>query len=269
MKFITAFFMSWGNFLTIPCPYKRWDSKLKNMMLSLLPLVGGVVGIVWCIVIGVMRWINLNSDVTIPGQLAAIVGTFVIFSTCGFMHLDGYMDCSDAIMSRRPLEERQRILKDSNVGAFAVIMVVFLLIFWYASMEIAWKTAPIICFFIIPVCSRTFSGYNVLSRKPIGHSQYKDDYNLPGKRKLILLMYTTWILVILLSVVFFNIFFNCNSRQSYLTIITLIFVIGIVEEITCIYANRQLGGMSGDIAGLAICMGELSGVITLAIIYGM
>ena len=37
------------------------------------------------------------------------------------------MDCNDAIMSRRPLEERQRILKDSTVGAFAVVTVVFAL----------------------------------------------------------------------------------------------------------------------------------------------
>ena len=46
--------------------------------------------------------------------------------------LDGFMDCTDSIMSRRDLEERQRIMKDPTVGSFAVVMVCFLLITWFA-----------------------------------------------------------------------------------------------------------------------------------------
>lgn len=34
------------------------------------------------------------------------------------------MDCCDAILSRRDLRERQRILKDSTCGAFRVIALV-------------------------------------------------------------------------------------------------------------------------------------------------
>lgn len=44
----------------------------------------------------------------------------------GFMHLDGYMDVCDAVLSRRELATRQRILKDSHCGAFAVIGMVLL-----------------------------------------------------------------------------------------------------------------------------------------------
>ena len=37
MKLLTGFFMAWGNFLTLPCPLKRWDKDLKNYMLGFLP----------------------------------------------------------------------------------------------------------------------------------------------------------------------------------------------------------------------------------------
>ena len=49
------------------------------------------------------------------------------------MHMDGFMDVNDAIMSRRPLEDRLRILKDSTVGAFAVITVMFLVLAMYVA----------------------------------------------------------------------------------------------------------------------------------------
>ena len=51
MKLITAFFMAWGNFLTIPCPLKKWDNDLKNNMLAFLPSIGAVVGGVWVLLI--------------------------------------------------------------------------------------------------------------------------------------------------------------------------------------------------------------------------
>ena len=46
----------------------------------------------------------------------------------GFLHLDGFMDSCDAILSRRDLEERRRILKDPHTGSFAVISLVILTI---------------------------------------------------------------------------------------------------------------------------------------------
>mgnify|MGYP002446176900 CR=1 FL=1 len=36
------------------------------------------------------------------------------------------------ILSRRPLEDRQRILKDSHTGAFAVISIVFYILAYFA-----------------------------------------------------------------------------------------------------------------------------------------
>ena len=47
MKLITGFFMAWGNFLTLPCPLKRWDNDLKNYMLGFLPSVGLIIGLIW------------------------------------------------------------------------------------------------------------------------------------------------------------------------------------------------------------------------------
>ena len=34
MKIFIGLFMAWGNFLTVPCPLKKWDNDLKNYTVS-------------------------------------------------------------------------------------------------------------------------------------------------------------------------------------------------------------------------------------------
>mgnify|MGYP001320386752 CR=1 FL=1 len=254
MKFIIGFFMAWGNFITLPCPYKRWDSKLLNLMLMFLPSIGAVIGALWLIVIELLVYFQL------PDQIVAFTAVFFLFAICGFMHMDGFMDCNDAILSRRPLEERQRILKDSNVGAFAVVTVVFLLIGWYAAMSAELENTDFLVFFMIPVLSRTIAGGCVLKYKPIGHSQYAADYEEPGKGKYYLgmLIQLAAFTVIWLAV------FGLGSAGLKDGIVALIEVAVCITA--CGYARHQLGGMSGDIAGYTICFGELAGIIAAAVI---
>lgn len=208
-KNLTALFMAWGNFTVIPCPYKHWDSRLNHRMLMFLPVIGAVIGIVWVACLTLLRWIGL------PSLLLAAAAEFLLFRLCGYMHLDGFMDVSDAVMSRRPLEERQKILKDSRVGAFAVICLVFLLLVWFAasfslfsalqravtdSLDIQ-NAASLLPFFLIliPVFSRACGGRMVLAYQPIKSSQYVQGNTDPEKRKYRIGIY---FLVLVLTIVF-------------------------------------------------------------------
>lgn len=251
MKFITAFFMTWGNFMVLPCPHKKWDGKLKNLMLALLPAAGAVIGLLWA----ALYWLLLQLD--IPLLLSGFVMMFYIFAVCGFMHMDGFMDCNDAILSRRPLEERQRILKDSTVGAFAVVTVAFLLLAWFSAMNTAFYQLSYAELFLLPVISRGMGGFGVLSYKPIGHSQYVEDYKQPERAKyragLFLQMAAAAAAAALLS------------ETPWRTLICA-GVTAAAAFVACAYARKQLGGMSGDIAGYTICVGELAGIITLAVL---
>ena len=262
MKVITAFFMAWGNFLTIPCPYKKWDNDLKNTMLAFLPSVGAVVGGLWVLLIWVIRFIAERTDLpfTIPISLGAVIAVYFLFASCGFMHMDGFMDCTDAIMSRRPLEVRQRILKDSNVGAFAVVMVVFLVLTDYASMTGAVWNAALQALFLIPVTSRAAAGLAVMIYRPIGHSQYKEDFEKP-KRKLRTLAVVQMAVYVAIALIIAGVTTFAGTAAFAACLAT---VFG-----ACIagwYARRQLGGMSGDVAGYMICWGELAGLITAAVL---
>ena len=114
-QYLTGFFMAWGNFCALPCPCKRWDTNATPLMLGFLPSVGVIIGAIWAVLYFAAVYFGL------PYLVVAFLVTFLPFALCGFLHMDGFMHCSDAILSRRPLEDRQRILKDSHTGAFAVI----------------------------------------------------------------------------------------------------------------------------------------------------
>ena len=250
-KFIIGFFMAWGNFITLPCPYKRWDSQLKNMMLAFLPSIGMVIGLLWMGRFWIMLRIELSP------LLISFLMMFYIFAICGFMHMDGFMDCNDAIMSRRPLEDRQRILKDSTVGAFAVVTVAFLLLAWFAAMSTAIYRISYADLLTLPVVSRAISGLAVLVYQPIGHSQYVEDYKAPGRWKYRLSVLLQTGLVMGLSVLL---------GAGWIKMLICSAVIAVVGFIACLYARKQLGGMSGDIAGYTICIGELAGIFALAVL---
>lgn len=255
MKFIIGFFMAWGNFITLPCPYKRWDSNLKNMMLAFLPGVGVVVGVLWMVLFAILDWL------TLPPMIAGLIMVLYIFAVCGFMHMDGFMDCNDAIMSRRPLEDRQRILKDSLVGAFAVVTAVFLILAWFAAMTTIMEGNKFntveLHLLLIPVLSRGVSGLHVLTCKPIGHSQYVKDYEDKGRGK-----YRAAVVLQMAVVVAIVAALGSDIVTTAWTAATVI----LANVIACGYARKNLGGMSGDIAGYGICISELAGILALAVI---
>ena len=111
---VTAFFMAWGMFWMVPCPLKWWDERARKGMLLFLPVIGLLNGLVWALFV----WLR---EKYLPGLLGAGLLTVIPYVFSGFIHLDGYMDCADAVLSRRDLETRRKILKDSHVGSFAVV----------------------------------------------------------------------------------------------------------------------------------------------------
>lgn len=159
--------MAWGNFCSLPCPLKRWDNRAKSLMLGFLPSVGLIIGLLWAAIYFALVYLGF------PYLPIVFMVTFLPFALCGFIHLDGFMDCSDAIMSRRPLEERQRILKDSHTGAFAVVSLIFLLLAYYSCVSTAVGVGiDFVNMVMIVVLSRSVSGIHVLLCKPMKQSQY-------------------------------------------------------------------------------------------------
>ena len=288
--------MAWGNFCSLPCPAKRWDNNYTSLMLGFLPLIGLVIGIIWSAVYFGLVYLGF------PFFVVAFLITFLPFALCGFMHMDGFMDCCDAIMSRRPLEERQRILKDSNTGAFAVVSMIFLILDYFCFLSTAVTTGVDFANMVmIVVLSRAVSGLHVLICKPMGQSQYAqmqeeaealnnseaseaveisetvetfekteeiancetdEKAEEPAASKKSTKKQGIILLCVLLAIISALAFWS----SSYLIATALVSAFTALGCLIAIqYAKKNLGGMSGDIAGFGIIWGELMGVFALVL----
>lgn len=296
MKYFTGLMMAWGNFCSLPCPAKRWDNNYTSLMLGFLPLIGLVIGIIWSTVYFGLVYLGF------PFFVVAFLITFLPFALCGFMHMDGFMDCCDAIMSRRPLEERQRILKDSNTGAFAVVSMIFLILGYFCFLSTAVTTGVDFANMVmIVVLSRAVSGLHVLICKPMGQSQYAqmqeeteavinsevseaveisetvetfekteeiancetdEKAEEPAASKKSTKKQGIILLCVLLAIISALAFWS----SSYLIATALVSAFTALGCLIAIqYAKKNLGGMSGDIAGFGIIWGELMGVFALVL----
>ena len=163
-----AFAMCQSMFCAIPFPGNIWNEQARDKMLLFLPVVGLEIGAIWA---GLAWLCNvLNLPVLVKGLILSVYP----YLLTGFIHLDGYMDVTDAVKSYRSLERRREILKDSHVGAFAVIGIVLLLLAQFAFMASAKENAEVRILVFVPAVSRCCSALAVTILKPMNTSQYAD-----------------------------------------------------------------------------------------------
>jgi len=268
MKYIRVFFMCFGMFTAIPCPYRPWEEKSRNLMMVFFPIIGLIIGLLW------YALYLITEKISLPMQLQAAALMIYPYLVTGFIHLDGFMDTSDAVLSRRPLEEKLRILKDPHTGAFAIISLAVLFIVCFAAMlaileginrDINRYENLMTVLILIPVISRVCSAFAVLNLKHLNHIQYSGEF-----RKKVSRVHT--IVLILMGFLIFvagylaDIYLNLSGNTflpSYGHLVVLLTTI-ITYLISLFYAVRQLGGMSGDLSGYSLTMAEACAIVTIA-----
>ena len=232
-------------FCAIPFPGNIWDEKARDKMLLFLPVVGLEIGAIW----SGMAWLcnMLNLPVLVKGLILSLYPYLVT----GFIHLDGYMDVTDAVRSYRSLERRREILKDSHVGAFAVIGIVILLLAQFVFMASARDHADFRALLFVPAVSRCCSALAVTALKPMNTSQYADQ----KKPKSHLVILTA------MTALFVAAGFLLCGRYGF-TLLGCLAGFGLALR----KAYRSLEGMNGDISGYSLSLAELCAAAVYALI---
>lgn len=242
-RFANAFFMGLGMFTSLPCPYRPWDEDARDLMLVCLPLVGAVIGLLWVVLCALIRRL-------LPFGLWSASVVALPWLLTGFIHLDGFMDTCDALLSWRPLEKRLAILKDSHTGSFAVISLVLLAMFSYeAAGTLDWKNLQALLF--VPIISRCGSAYCVLTLRPIGHSEYA---KLEGKTAQRVAVVAMWLIALILCRV-------CHGRRMAAALI----VETLAYALSMLWAYRTMKGVSGDLAGFSLTLAECAALVAMAV----
>ena len=236
-RYLHAFFMCQSMFCAIPCPIQIWDEKARDKTLLFLPVIGLEIGAIWVLL---ARLCSL-----LPPLLTALVLCVWPFLATGYIHLDGFMDVTDAVGSYRTLERRREILKDSHVGSFAVIGVCLLLLAQFALFASLPKGTNYLILLLIPAVSRCCSALAVALLKPMSTSQYAQRQASKG--------YLCTLVLMLLALLVAGFLF-CRRCGVALVGCLLGYALAVRK------GYQSLDGMNGDISGYALTLGELCAV---------
>jgi len=231
-------------------PYKVWKDESVRHMMKLYPLVGLIVGFINYFICRIADYSNLS---TILISAITMVAPFII---TGMLHLDGFMDVSDALLSRRDQKEKIRILKDPNTGAFAVISLAILFIIDFAAIyTLVENKVNVIGIIIIPIISRALMALMLIKKESMKESSLGSYFKKDTGKLDIIILY----LILLISCTSFVLIFNLKA--------ILVPVFMIISAIVSVNkSTKELGGMSGDSAGYGLVIAEVVGILFLAII---
>jgi adenosylcobinamide-GDP ribazoletransferase len=118
---------AFGTLTVLPARLTRWDRAAARGGMLAAPLVGVVVGLAAAACGGLLVALG-------AGPLLAAVGTVAVPAvlTRG-LHLDGLADTADALGSGKEAQDALRIMKQSDIGPFGVVTLVFVLLAQVAS----------------------------------------------------------------------------------------------------------------------------------------
>ncbi|MEK3713301.1 adenosylcobinamide-GDP ribazoletransferase [Paenibacillus sp. FSL R7-0333] len=108
----------------------EFSPELLRASVVYYPLVGAAIGLSTALGAAAAGWL-------LPAWPAAVITLILWVGLTGGLHLDGWMDSADALLSYRSRERMLEIMKDSRVGAMGVLACVLLLLL-KASLLAAW-----------------------------------------------------------------------------------------------------------------------------------
>jgi len=230
---LNDFFLAIGTLSRIRVP----TIKKVNYQRSTIyfPVVGFVAaGILFCV--------TYLCGFLFSQSISRILGLIVYYMLFGYFHFDGLLDCIDGFFpSHKSKEDRLRIMKDSNTGAFALLFGVLFLM-----LEIFCALNAVEYWFFFPVFGRFTPLFLMTFSKAATDTGLGKVY-FPYKKKYLLF-----------SIIFLLPFFFISLHLLY-----GIIAVALIAFVVAQYAKSKIGGTTGDVIGLSIMISELAFLLYL------
>lgn len=228
-------------FLTrIPIPISI-DFDDKNLKTSILffPFVG--------ILIGLLAGLPYSYIYSINNQVSAILALLLLVIVTGGMHIDGLSDTFDGFFSNRNKEKILEIMKDSRVGAFGVVSIIMYLMLEFVFLSNI-KTDHLLVLMIAVGNSRTVITYIISTKK----SARPDGMGKMFQRTKPIKNFLVGLIVHIFLIIYIN--------PYYIISLILNFIIG---EYISYLSYKKIDGVTGDVYGTIILLGEITSLIGL------
>lgn len=255
LSYLKSVIIAFSLYSRIPMPVFDWDEDNMKHVLSFLPLVGIVIGLLGFL------YLKLCSLTEIPAFAGATGLLLIPVLVTGGFHADGFMDVQDALKSYGDREKKLDIMKDPHVGAFAVISILTASLIWLASLylmaeksmsegrqELVYVYLALFCFV------RGFCGIScIIYKKARDSGMLKTETGRLANADTMILIF--WILLSWAVMLIFSI-------AAAVAAMALMILFTMWYGRMC---DRNFGGVTGDTAGYFVVTGELVITALLAV----
>jgi adenosylcobinamide-GDP ribazoletransferase len=237
---INSFIIAFSMYSKVPMPKASWEEDHMKYVMCFFPLVGALIGAV------LFGWNYIGNVLSFSRVFQTIIMILIPIVITGGIHMDGFLDTTDALKSYQSVEKKLDILKDPHTGAFAVIACIgyYLLTFgvWY---DMKSSSIPILA--ISFLLSRALSGLAVVTFPLAKNSGLVATFSNQAKKKITKIAMLLFIIMCGMGMILVNL---------YLGIVCFLSAIGVF--VYCRHmAIKEFGGITGDIAGYFLQVCEL------------
>lgn len=215
------------------------------------PVTSFAIGAWMLLVYGLTLFIKLKI-------FSAFTAVFAGYLITGALHLDGFADCCDAFFSRKPKDDILRILKDSRMGTFGVLGILFdvgikiLLIYALAMQPKANMVFVLLCMPIAGKLPLIIAPALAKYARPEGTGKSMIE-NIKPMHILVCIILCSGMLAI---------FFGKDAA----ILVPILLFLGVITAERC---TKRIGGITGDVLGAANEMGEMLFLFALLVIYAV
>jgi adenosylcobinamide-GDP ribazoletransferase len=214
------------------------------------PLVGMMIGLL----VAVAR---LGLVSIFPGPLAAVLVVTVWVVLTGGLHLDGLADCCDGLLAAVPPERRLEIMKDPRLGTFGGAgLLLYLLIkigALFAIPVLIYPDSGILTSFLPLLLAPALARWLVLI---VAHQPMARPGGL-GAEFALGVSWRTFLFAALIPLILVALGGWRGLAAAFLAHLITLAVI--------LFARSRLNGMTGDVLGLTIELGEAAVLLVFAI----
>ena len=242
--------LAFSCFSRIPVSKMEWDSDNMRFILAWFPVVGVAVGLI------ASAWWFIAEALGFGVVLKAAGVALVPLAVTGGFHLDGLADVIDALASNAEPSRKREILKDSHIGAFAAMGVTAYIVAYFAiatELPTGWRVAVLfVCMHVMSRCGSGFASTLFFGNGTSGMlTSFRDSADV---RLTVAIVVTVFVVFGIVAIVISPL---CGCLMVVCEVLLLVWLNW--------FAQRNFGGMSGDVAGFFLQTCELVMLICIVV----
>lgn len=241
MKLLKSFCSAFLMYSRIPVPKVEWSDENRRFALIFFPFVGAAIGGL------LVLWSWLREILAINSLLFSAVSCVIPILISGGIHLDGFCDVIDAQSSCAPREKKIEIMSDPHIGSFAAIALgtYFILQFGLFSCVNSFSAAVVVA--LGYALSRTISALCAIMFKSAKSNSSLQNFIKPADKRASIIVLSVFLALIAVGMLFIDVILG--AAALFFAAASFLFY--------RIFAYKNFGGITGDLAGFFLQICEL------------